>query len=89
MVVDEAPEGVPAARPAAAAGRLRPRLRAGGDRRDRRRLRERAGLPKEPTGVVASSPDGRANGGGTAATRPKAGKKAAKKTARKTAARRS
>ena len=52
------PEGFAAVRPARAGGRLRAGLRARGDRRDRRKLRKAAGLPDEPTGIVANDTNG-------------------------------
>ena len=53
-VVDQAPEGFPPYDLPAAARRLRAGLRAGGDRRDRQKLRKAAGLPDKVTGIVAN-----------------------------------
>ena len=50
--------GLPVDGPPAAAGGVRAGLRARGHRGDRRKLREAAGLPKEPTGVVGNDPSG-------------------------------
>ena len=70
-VVDEAPEGALPQRPAVAAGRLRARLRARGDRGDRRRsCARRRACPTSRSGEVANPANGSAK---------KTVKKAAKK----------
>ena len=53
-VVDEAPEGVPALRPAAQEGVFAPDYAPEEIAEIARKLREAAGLSDEPTGVVAN-----------------------------------